>query len=105
MTTVQLALEVPLRQIIRLNRIPCGIRQAIAIDVTQSKDHRQNLAIEAWPHREMHVYSTKAIYCEEFSDIEKGVVPESSQVSPDILGQAVVAFSMLVVGILIMIFG
>ena len=69
------------------------------------KDHRQNLAIEAWPDRELHVYLTKPIRYEEFSDIEKVVVPEYSQVSAGIWGQAVIAFSMLIVGVLIMIFG
>lgn len=68
------------------------------------KDHHQNLAIEAWPNnQELHVYSTKAIRCEEFSEIEKGVATSSQASSFGC--QAVLAISMLLVGISIMIFG
>ena len=72
------------------------------------KDHHRNLALEAWPtNQELHVYSTKVVEPEEFSDIEKGVVqPESSQASSSaICSQRILAFSILVAGILMMIFG
>ena len=34
--------------------------------------HQWNLAIEAWPEGELHVYSTKVVQPKEFSEIEKG---------------------------------
>ncbi len=71
------------------------------------KDHHLNLALEAWPNQELHVYSSKVVEPEEFSEIEKGVVqPESSQGSSSSIGCSVLlALSMLGVGILMIIFG
>ena len=69
-----------------------------------------NLAIEAWPQeRVVHAYSTKVVLPEEFADIEHGVQP-----SPSLLQNSAaaipawklrVAWSVLIVGILMMLFG
>lgn len=69
------------------------------------KDHHLNLALEAWPNRELHVYSTKVVEPKEFSDLKKGVVSESIQASSVVGFKVILAVSMLVVGILMMIFG
>ncbi len=66
------------------------------------KAHQWNLAIEAWPNGELHIYSTKVVRPEEFSEIDKGgVVNLSSFPIWEFLG----AFCFLVGGILILIFG
>jgi len=66
------------------------------------KAHQWNLAIEAWPNGELHIYSTKVVRPEEFSEIDKGgVVKLSSFPIWEFLG----AFCFLVGGILMLIFG
>lgn len=66
------------------------------------KAHQWNLAIEAWPNGELHIYSTKVVRPEEFSEIEKGgVVNLPSFPIWEFLG----ACCFLVGGILMLIFG
>lgn len=67
------------------------------------KAHQWNLAIEAWPNGELHVYSTKAVQPQEFSEIEqRGLInfPSSFPIW-EFLG----ACCFLIVGIWMMIFG
>ncbi len=65
--------------------------------------HQWNLAIEAWHNTELHVYSTKVVKPEEFSQVEKGGVINISSSFPiwEFLG----ASCFLIGGILMMIFG
>ncbi len=65
--------------------------------------HQWNLAIEAWPNRELHVYSTKVVKPEEFVEIAKGRVAKLPVSFPiwEFLG----ACCFLVGGILMLIFG
>lgn len=66
------------------------------------KAHQWNLAIEAWPNGELHIYSTKVVRPEEFSEIDKGgVVKLPSFPIWEFLG----ACCFLVGGILMLIFG
>jgi hypothetical protein len=67
------------------------------------KGHEWNLAIEAWSNTELHVYSTKAVAPEEFSNIEKGRGVNLSLRFP--IWELLAAFSLLIVGFLMVIFG
>lgn len=65
--------------------------------------HQWNLAIEAWPNTELHVYSTKVVRPEEFVEIAKGGVVKRLVSFPiwEFLG----ACCFLIGGILMLIFG
>jgi hypothetical protein len=65
--------------------------------------HRWNLAIEAWPNGELHIYSTRAVKPEDFYEIQKGGVVNLPSGFPiwEFLG----ACSLLVGGVLMLIFG
>jgi hypothetical protein len=67
------------------------------------KAHQWNLALEAWANGELHIYSTKVVKPEEFSDINKssGIEIPSSFPIWEFLG----ACCFLLFGILMMIFG
>lgn len=69
--------------------------------------HHWNLALEAWPNRELNVYLTKMVKPEDFYDIEIGAVKQKSGLGKFLAAnyQVLLAFSMLCVGILMMIFG
>ncbi|MBW4683342.1 MAG: DUF4178 domain-containing protein [Microcoleus vaginatus WJT46-NPBG5] len=71
------------------------------------RSHQWNLAIEAWPDRELHIYTSKVVKPEEFSEIEKGVfTPTQTQDSRSIsVAQVVAASLFLVVGLYLLIFG
>ncbi|HEY9650507.1 MAG TPA: DUF4178 domain-containing protein [Coleofasciculaceae cyanobacterium] len=65
--------------------------------------HQWNLAIEAWVNGELHVYSTKEVKPEEFSNIEKRQLFYFLEGFPiwELLG----ACSLLIGGFLMLIFG
>jgi hypothetical protein len=68
--------------------------------------HQWNLAIEAWLNRELHVYSTKLVKPEEFSNLEKELITqEDYQTSSSRVWQFLGAWCLVIVGILMMIFG
>jgi hypothetical protein len=64
--------------------------------------HQWNLAIEAWENSELHVYLTKPVNSEAFSEIKKGT-EFSRKKFP--LFEVVSAVVVLIVGLLLMIFG
>lgn len=61
--------------------------------------HYWNLAFEAWPNRELHIYLTKVVKPEEFYVLEKGAIKQN------FVAQLIIAISLLFVGILLLIFG
>jgi hypothetical protein len=64
--------------------------------------HQQNLAIEAWPSGELHVYLCKVVNPEHFSAIEKGAGKNSGVFPWD---QLIAASIALIIGICLLIFG
>ncbi|HEY9635357.1 MAG TPA: DUF4178 domain-containing protein [Coleofasciculaceae cyanobacterium] len=65
--------------------------------------HQWNLAIEAWSNTELHVYSTKVVKPEKFSDIETGKPLNFLSSFP--IWEFMGACCFLIVGILMVIFG
>jgi hypothetical protein len=66
------------------------------------RSHQQNLAIEAWPSGELHVYLSKVVNPEDFSAIEKGAGKNSRSFPWD---QLIAASIILIIGIYLLIFG
>jgi len=64
------------------------------------KAHQWNLAIEAWENGELHVYSSKRVYPEAFSDIGKTTRKPSFPIF-----QTLGALSLVIIGLLLLIFG
>lgn len=67
-----------------------------------NRSHQQNLAIEAWPSGELHVYLSKVVNPEDFSAIEKGAGKNSR---PFRLAEFIAASLILMFGICLLIFG
>jgi hypothetical protein len=64
--------------------------------------HQWNLALEAWANGELHIYSTKVVKPEEFSAIKKGL---GVQVPSIPIWEVIGASSVIIVGLLMLIFG
>jgi len=64
--------------------------------------HQQNLAIEAWPSGELHVYLSKAVNLKYFGAIEKGAGKNSGAFP---WGEFIAASIFLITGIVLLIFG
>ena len=71
------------------------------------REHQMNLAIEAFEHRQLDIYSTKVVRPEEFADIQKSVGRDTRDWMSNIgyVSQVVIAVLLLLVGIIMMIFG
>jgi hypothetical protein len=71
------------------------------------EEHLVNLAIEALPNLQLDIYSTKVVNAEEFSQVQKGVGPQSKpwNFDPDLIIELIIAVIFLSIGILLMIFG
>jgi hypothetical protein len=66
------------------------------------KDRQWNLAIEAWPNGKRHIYSTKVVKPEEFSNIEQG---GNTSNFTSFIAQVLLASFIMICGIFLMIFG
>ena len=66
------------------------------------RSHQQNLAIEAWPSGELHVYLSKVVNPKHFAVIGKGAGKNSGAFPWD---QLIAASIILITGIYLLIFG
>ncbi|WP_181357660.1 DUF4178 domain-containing protein [Stenomitos frigidus] len=78
-----------------------------------------NLALEAWPNNKLVVYSTREVQPEDFTDVQQGAVVQqgvgfassfntsvtSTGISADRAKEYVIAWGMVIVGFLLMMFG
>lgn len=64
--------------------------------------HQWNLALEAWHNGEFHVYSTKLVKLEDFSEIEKGNLIQLPSSFP--IWEFIGACGLLLLGLFMMIF-
>ncbi|MEI6429585.1 MAG: DUF4178 domain-containing protein [Pseudanabaena sp. ELA607] len=75
-----------------------------------NQDHSLNLALELWANDEVHVYSTTPVSPELFSDVEINGVAKATGVATITQGgqrawQWITAWSMVIVGVFLMLFG
>ena len=70
-------------------------------------EHQRNLALEAWSNGQLHVYSTKVVKPQEFSDIQKeGISSEiNRRLSSFPIWEFFGALALISIGTLMMIFG
>ncbi|HEY9810458.1 MAG TPA: DUF4178 domain-containing protein [Halomicronema sp.] len=64
------------------------------------RTHQRNLAIEAWPDGELHVYLTKLIKPEQITIIEKSLIKKSSNPFP--IFQVIFSVGLIIWGLLLL---
>ena len=63
------------------------------------RSHQRNLAIEAWPDGDLHVYLTKLIKPEQITIIDKNLVKKSFNAFP--LFQVIISIGLVICGLLL----